>query len=218
MGDAPRNPPITDPPIRLAVCVSGEGTTLQNLIDLIKARRLTAQIVQVVASRPRIGAITRAEAARVPLALARYNARSRREFSASVFGPIRARQADLVILAGFLALLKIPPDYKGRVINIHPALIPAFCGQGFYGSKVHEAVLEMGVKVSGCTVHFADDTYDTGPIIIQRTVPVRDNDTVDTLAARVFKEECKALPEVISLFAEGRLRQEGRRVRIAPPG
>jgi phosphoribosylglycinamide formyltransferase 1 len=214
MGDAPRDPPITGPPIRLAVCVSGEGTTLQNLIDRIKARRLRAQIVQVVAGRPRIGAIARAEAARLPLALANYNARTRKEFSASVFDPIRHAKADLVILGGFLALLQIPRDYKRRVINIHPALIPAFCGKGFYGSKVHEAALAMGVKVSGCTVHFADDTYDTGPIIHQRVVPVLEGDTVETLGTRVFKEECEALPEVISLYAEGRLRQEGRHVRI----
>jgi phosphoribosylglycinamide formyltransferase 1 len=216
MADAPRTPPITDSPIRFAVCVSGEGTTLQNLIDLIKSKRLKAEIVQVVASRPRIGAIARAEAARLPLALAQYNARSQREFSASVFGPIRHRRADLVILAGFLALLKIPADYKGRVINVHPSLIPAFCGKGFYGSKVHEAALALGVKVSGCTIHFADDTYDTGPIIAQRAVPVRDDDTPLALAARVFKEECKALPEAITLYAEGRLRQEGRRVTIVP--
>jgi phosphoribosylglycinamide formyltransferase 1 len=214
MSDAPRDPPIINSPIRLAVCVSGEGTTLQNLIDRITSRRLRAHIVQVVASRPRIGAIARAEAARIPLALANYNARSRKEFSESVFGPIRHAKADLVVLAGFLALLHIPRDYKGRVINIHPALIPAFCGKGFYGSKVHEAALELGVKLSGCTAHFADETYDTGPIIAQRAVPVLDSDTVESLAARVFSEECNLLPEAISLYAEGRLRQEGRRVRI----
>jgi phosphoribosylglycinamide formyltransferase-1 len=216
MGEVPRNPPIVAPPIRLAVCVSGEGTTLQNLIDQIKKRRLKAEIVQVVASRPRIGAIARAEAARIPLALANYNTRSKTEFSNSVFEPIRHAKADLVILAGFLSLVKIPPDYKGRVLNVHPALIPAFCGKGFYGAKVHKAVLESGVKVSGCTVHFADDKYDTGPIIVQRPVPVRENDTVDTLGARVFKEECSALPEAISMFAEGRLKLNGRRVHIAP--
>src|SRR6516164_7425951 len=138
---APRTPPIADPPIRLAVCVSGGGTTLQNLIDLIRARRLRAEVVQVVASRPRIGAIPRAEAAGIPLALANQNAQSITDFSASVFEPIRHSDADLVILGGFLALLKIPPDYKGRVINVHPALIPSFCGQGYYGPKVHEAVL-----------------------------------------------------------------------------
>jgi phosphoribosylglycinamide formyltransferase-1 len=214
MPQSPRNPPIVQPPIRLAVCVSGEGTTLQNLIDQIRARRLNAEIVQVVASRPRIGAIPRAEAAGIPLALANRNARSRTEFSASVFEPIRHSQADLVILGGFLSLLNIPPEYKGRVLNIHPALIPAFCGEGYYGSKVHRAVLEAGVKVSGCTVHFADDAYDTGPIIVQRAVPVLDDDTVETLAARVFQEECKALPEAITLYAEGRLRLDGRRVRV----
>ena len=217
MPQAPRDPPIVQPPIRLAVCVSGEGTTLQNLIDQIRARRLRAEIVQVVASRPRIGAIARAEAAGIPLALANRNARSRTEFSASVFEPIRHSSADLVILAGFLSLLHIPPEYKGRVLNIHPALVPAFCGEGYYGSKVHRAVLDSGVKVSGCTVHFADDTYDTGPIIVQRAVAVLDDDTVETLAARVFQEECKALPEAIALYAEGRLRLDGRRVRVVSP-
>jgi phosphoribosylglycinamide formyltransferase 1 len=216
MSIAPRNPPIANPPIRLAVCVSGEGTTLQNLIDRIRLGRLKAEIVQVVASRPRIGAIARAEAAGIPLALANYNTRSSKEFSTSVFEPIRHSEADLVILAGFLALVKIPPEYKGRVINIHPSLIPSFCGKGFYGSKVHKEVLVVGAKISGCTIHFADEAYDNGPIIVQRPVPVLDDDTVDTLAARVFKEECKALPEAISLYAEGRLSLEGRRVRVAP--
>jgi formyltetrahydrofolate-dependent phosphoribosylglycinamide formyltransferase len=216
MPDAPRNPPITDPPIRLAVCVSGGGTTLQNLIERIRARRLHAQIVQVVASRPRIGAIARAEAAGIPLALASRTAGSSGEFSASVFDPIRRSKADLVILGGFLALVKIPLDYKGRVMNVHPALIPAFCGKGFYGPKVHQAVLDAGVKVSGCTVHFADDSYDNGPIILQRTVPVLEDDTAETLAARVFKEECNALPDAIDLFAAGRLKLEGIRVRIVP--
>src|SRR5271170_227338 len=144
MGEVPRNPPIANPPIRLAVCVSGEGTTLQNLINQTQLGRLKAELVQVVASRPRIGAIARAEAAKIPLALANYNARSRNEFSNSVFEPIHHSKADLVILAGFLALVKIPPEYKGRVLNVHPSLIPSFCGKGFYGSNVHKAVLAMG--------------------------------------------------------------------------
>ena len=216
MGTSPRTPPITDSPIRLAVCVSGGGTTLQNLIDQIRARRLWAEIVQVVASRPRIAAIPRAESAGIPLALASRTAQSSAEFSASIFDPIRQSKADLVIFGGFLALVKIPPDYKGRVINIHPGLIPAFCGKGYYGGKVHQAVLDAGVKVSGCTVHFADDTYDTGPIILQRPVPVLEDDTAETLAARVFTEECRALPEAIALYAAGRLRLEGPRVRVLP--
>jgi phosphoribosylglycinamide formyltransferase 1 len=218
MAEELRDPPITGPPVRLAVCVSGGGTTLQNLIDRIRSRKLRAEIVQVVASRPRIGAIARAESARIPLALARYNTRSNSEFSKSVFDAIRHSHSELVILAGFLSLLRIPSDYRGRVINIHPALIPSFCGKGFYGTKVHEAVIESGVKVSGCTVHFVDNAYDKGPIILQRTVPVHDRDTPEALAARVFKEECKALPEAITQYAEGRLEIVGHRVRVRPPG
>jgi phosphoribosylglycinamide formyltransferase 1 len=217
MSDPARTPPISDPPIRLAVCVSGGGTTLQNLIELIRARRLKAQIVQVVASKPRIGAIARAEAVGIPLALASRTAQSSAEYSASVFDPIRRSSADLVILGGFLAMVKIPADYRGRIMNVHPALIPSFCGKGYYGAKVHQAVIDSGVRFSGCTVHFVDDTYDTGPIILQRTVPVLDDDTVDSLAARVFKEECRALPEAIELYAAGRLKLEGSRVRILQP-
>jgi formyltetrahydrofolate-dependent phosphoribosylglycinamide formyltransferase len=217
MADSPRDPPIVDPPIRLAVCVSGGGTTLQNLIDKIRAKKLRAQIVQVVASRPRIEAIPRAEAAGIPLALANRSAKTLAEFSRSVFDPIRHNRADLVVLGGFLSLVEIPPDYQGRVINVHPALIPAFCGKGFHGPAVHRAVIESGVKVSGCTVHFADATYDTGPIIAQRTVPVLENDTPEALAARVFQAECQALPEAIALYADGRLKIEGRRVRVLSP-
>src|SRR6185437_258512 len=136
MADAPRNPPINDPPIRLAVCVSGGGTTLQNLIEQTRTRRLRATIAQVVASRPRIGAIAKAEAAGIPLALASRTAKNRADFSASVFHPIHQRGCDLVILGGFLSLLDIPPDYQGRVLNIHPSLIPAFCGKGFHGAAV----------------------------------------------------------------------------------
>ncbi|WP_406696445.1 phosphoribosylglycinamide formyltransferase [Singulisphaera sp. Ch08] len=218
MADFPRNLPITSPPIRLAVCVSGGGLSLQNLIDLIRAGKLNATISQVIASRPRIGAIARAEAAQIPVVLAtRGKSQSLATFSASVFDPIRQAKADLVVLAGFLSLVEIPPDYTGRVINIHPSLIPAFCGKGFHGRSVHQAVIEAGAKVSGCTVHFADMTYDTGPIILQQTVPVLNDDTPERLAARVFEAECQALPEAIALYASGRLQVEGRRVRILDP-
>src|SRR4051794_40638411 len=218
MTDSPRNPPIDDPPIRLAVCVSGGGTTLQNLIDRIRGGQLRAEIVRVVASRPEIGAIARAEGAGIPVAqVVRGNYRSLADFSAAVFDPILQSGADLVILGGFLSLIEIPPEYEGRVINIHPALIPAFCGKGYHGLVVHQDAIATGVKVSGCTVHFADATYDTGPIILQRTVPVQDDDTPETLAARVFEAECQALPEAITLYADGRLQVEGRRVRIVAP-
>ena len=120
------------------------------------------------------------------------------------------------MLAGFLARLEIPADFAQRVINIHPALIPAFCGHGMHGRHVHAAVLERGCAVSGCTVHFCDNEYDHGPIILQQCVPVADDDTPETLAARVFEAECTAYPEAIRRFATGRLRIEGRRVRTVP--
>jgi phosphoribosylglycinamide formyltransferase-1 len=214
MNSGPRQPPILDPPIRLAVCVSGGGTTLQNLVDRIADGRLAASIVQVVAGRPGIGAIARAERAGIPVAVEARGKRTLSDFSAAIFDPIRRQGADLVILGGFLSLLEIPPDYHHRVINIHPSLIPAFCGKGYHGPVVHQAAIDAGVKVSGCTVHFADATFDTGPIILQRPVPVLDDDTAETLAARVFEAECEALPEVISMYAADRLRVRGRRVAI----
>lgn len=214
MSNIPRHPPFPETPIRLAVCVSGGGTTLQNLIDLIKASHLRAEIVQVIASKPGIKAIDKAKAAGIPVTVAVRATKDLASFSQSVFDPIRESSADLVVLAGFLSLVQIPDDYAGKVINIHPSLIPAFCGKGFHGSSVHQEAIATGVKVSGCTVHFADDTYDTGPIILQKTVPVLDDDTPETLAARVFEAECIALPEAITLYAEGRLKADGRRVRI----
>ncbi len=201
-------------PIRLAVCVSGGGTTLQNLFDRIRDGRLDAKVVQVIASKPNIGGIAKADRAGVPVTVVERAKRSIAAFSSDVYRPIREQNADLVILGGFLSLLDIPDDFVGRVINIHPSLIPAFCGKGFHGEVVHKAAIDTGVKVSGCTVHFADRTYDTGPIIVQRVVPVLDDDTPHDLAARVFEAECEALPEAIRLFAEGRLRIEGRRARV----
>jgi formyltetrahydrofolate-dependent phosphoribosylglycinamide formyltransferase len=201
--------------LRLAVLISGSGTTLQNFIDRIADGRLQARIVQVISNRSDAFGLTRAEKAGISTAVVeRRDCASREEFSQRIFELCRRAQADLVCMAGFLQLIRIPDDFLGRVLNIHPALIPAFCGKGYYGQHVHEAALAYGVKVSGCTVHFADNQYDHGPIILQRTVPVLDDDTPDTLAARVFEQECEAYPEAIRLFAEGKLRMEGRRVRI----
>ena len=206
--------------LRLALLLSGNGTTLQNLLDRSAAGRLPAEVVAVIANRSDAFGLERALRAKVPaFVVERRDCTSREEFSTRIFDHCRQAGADLVCLAGFLQLLVIPNDYLGRVLNIHPALIPAFCGKGFYGHRVHEAVLEYGAKVSGCTVHFADNVYDHGPIALQRVVPVLDDDTPETLAARVFEQECEAYPEAIRLFAEGRLRIEGRRVRVltAPP-
>jgi formyltetrahydrofolate-dependent phosphoribosylglycinamide formyltransferase len=202
--------------IRLAVLVSAGGTSLQNLIDRVHDRRLNAEIGVVVSSNADVHALERARRANIPTAVvSRKEAGSRAEFSRRIFDRCREARARLVCMAGFLQLIEVPDDFLGRVMNIHPALIPAFCGKGYFGHHVHEAALAYGVKVSGCTVHFADNEYDHGPIIVQRTVPVLDDDTPERLAARVFAQECEAYPEAIRLFAEGNLRIEGRRVRIA---
>jgi folate-dependent phosphoribosylglycinamide formyltransferase PurN len=146
----------------------------------------------------------------------RKNCSSDQHFSENIFSLCRRAEAQLACMAGFLKFLPIPDDFRNRVLNIHPALIPAFCGQGYYGHRVHEAVLASGAKVSGCTVHFADNQYDHGPIVLQQVVPVLDADTAVSLAARVFEQECEAYPKAIQLFAEERLRIEGRRVRVLP--
>jgi formyltetrahydrofolate-dependent phosphoribosylglycinamide formyltransferase len=211
-------PPPTNPnaePLRLAVLVSGSGTTLQNLLDRSAGGRLPAQVMLVVASRADAFALERARKAGVPAVVVDpREASSLEEFSRRVFEACRQARAGLVCLAGFLHLVRVPDDFLGRVMNIHPALIPAFSGKGYYGHHVHEAVLAYGAKVSGCTVHFADNEYDHGPIILQRAVPVLDDDTPDSLSRRVFKEECEAYPEAIRLFADGRLHVEGRRVLV----
>jgi formyltetrahydrofolate-dependent phosphoribosylglycinamide formyltransferase len=202
-------------PIRLAVLASAGGTTLQNFLDRIADRRLAAEVALVVSNHADAYALERGRRAGSATAVVeRKEAGSRAEFSSRIFAHCRSARADLVCLAGFLQLIVVPDDFLGRVMNIHPALIPAFCGKGYYGRHVHEAVLAYGAKVSGCTVHFADNEYDHGPIILQRTVAVLDDDTPDTLAQRVFAQECEAYPEAIRLFAEGKLRIEGRRVRI----
>lgn len=206
-------------PIKLAVLLSGGGTTLQNIIDRIAAGRLDARVSVVISSRKDAFGLDRAKAAGIPTAVV--SSRQYREieqFSNAILTEIDRHGVDLIILAGFMCLFQIPDRYIGRMMNIHPALIPAFCGKGFYGHHVHEAVLEYGCKVSGCTVHFADNQYDHGPIIAQRTCPVLDDDTPETLAARVFEQECEAYPEAIQLFAEKRLKIEGRRVRVTPGG
>jgi folate-dependent phosphoribosylglycinamide formyltransferase PurN len=171
----------------IAVLISGGGTTLRNFIEKIPA-----------------------------VVVERQGYESADAFSAVIFEHCRQANVELVVLGGFLKQISIPDDFVNRVVNIHPALIPAFCGKGYYGHYVHEAVLEFGVKVSGCTVHFVDNEYDHGPIIYQAAVPVQDDDTPDSLAARVFEAECDAYPHVLQLIADGRVRLEGRRVRVAP--
>lgn len=202
---------------RLVVLISAGGTTLQNLIDRVADGRLAARLVHVISSNAGVFGLERAHRAGIATSvITRKSCGSAAEFSSRIFTTCRAHQADLVCMAGFLQLLPIPDDFRHRVMNIHPSLIPAFCGKGFYGHHVHEAVLAAGVKLTGCTVHFADNEYDHGPIIVQQAVTVQDDDTPDSLAERVYAAECQAYPEAIVLFGQGRLQVEGRRVRVLP--
>ena len=202
-------------PIRLAVLISGGGTTLQNFIDRIVDGRMRAEIALVISSNPKAFGVERARKAGLQTeVIRREDFDTVENFSAAIFGRCREVEADLVTFGGFLKLFRITPDFAGRVMNIHPALLPAFGGKGMYGHHVHEAVLESSARVSGCTVHFVDDHFDHGPIILQRTVPVLDDDTPEILAARVFQQECEVYPEAIRLFAAGRLVMDGSRVRI----
>ena len=201
--------------MKLAVLASGSGTTLQNLLDRIASKSLDARIELVVASRPNILALERAAKVAIPAhVIDRKSFASIEEFSKPIFKLIDEQNIDLVCLAGWLCMLKIPPRYENRIMNIHPALLPSFGGPGMYGHRVHEAVLAHGCKISGCTVHFVDENYDNGPIILQRTCAVLENDTPDSLAQRVFEEEKIAYPQAIRLFAQGRLKISGRRVQI----
>lgn len=212
-GIRPLSAPL-DRPIRLAVLISGGGTTLTNLVTKIRSGALSAEIPLVIASRSDCGGIQRAAESDLRCEVLQRNSFADvGEFSEAVFSLCREARVDLVICGGFLSLLDIPADFSGRIMNIHPALIPGFCGKGMFGHHVHEAVLARGAKVSGCTVHFVDNEYDHGPIILQRVIPVAENDTPEALAARVFAAECEAFPAAIRLFASGRLEIEDGRVR-----
>lgn len=204
-------------PLRVAVLLSGAGTSLENLFERIDAGDVPAEVVLVIASKAKAFGLERARRRGVPaVAIPRRDHPDVDAFNDALHAELERHEVDLVALLGFLSPFQIRGRWNGRVINVHPALVPAFSGKGCYGHRVHEAVLDAGVKVTGATVHFADDEYDHGPIILQEAVPVLDDDTPDTLAARVQALERRLVPEAIRLFAEGRLAIDGRRVRIKP--
>lgn len=212
--DAARPDP-SGKPIRLGFLISGGGRTMTNILDDIKKGRLNAEISVVISSRSTVAGVARAREAGLPVEIVRKKDDPDIEaFSRRIEEILAAAQVDLVVQGGWLCLWRIPRRYEKRVLNIHPALLPSFGGQGMWGHHVHEAVLAAGCKVSGCTVHFCTNEYDSGPIVVQRTCPVEDDDTPDTLAARVFEQECIAYPQAIALFAENRLQIEGNRVRV----
>ena len=199
-------------PLRIAVLISGGGTTLRNILGFITQGRLHARVVLVVSSTAEAGGLAYAREAGIKTEVAvRASGGSLDQFTEQVFAPCRDAEAELVVMGGFLKHVLIPADFENRVINIHPSLIPAYCGKGFYGHHVHEAVIEAGETTSGCTIHFVDNQYDHGPILLQKVVPVETGDTADDLAARVFEAECEAYPEAIRLLAQGGLQlSDGR--------
>ena len=185
-------------PLPLAVLISGGGTTLRNLIQKQSESKIDVDFRLVVSSRSDAAGLQIAASASIPsIVVRKLPSESGQEHSARVFDPIRALGVQYVIMGGYLQHVLIPDDFENRVINIHPSLIPAFCGKGMYGLKVHQAAIDFGVRVSGCTVHFVDNQYDHGPIILQKTCEVLKDDTAESLQRRVFSLECEALPEAI---------------------
>jgi len=204
--------------IKLAVLISGTGRSLKNMINRIKEGSLDAEVKLVVSSSSCARGLQYAEEEVIPIAILERPAfKSQGEFSTAIFDACRNAQVDYVAMAGYIKFLDIPDDFTNRVLNIHPSLVPAFCGKGYYGEHVHSKALEYGVKITGCSVHFVDHKYDNGPVILQKVVEVLETDTIVSLNDRVFDAEREAYPQAIQLLAEGRVNVAGRIVKIAPP-
>ncbi len=210
--------PRSGAPLRVAVLLSGNGSTLENLLVHIERGRVPAEVTTVLSSKRDAFGLERARRRGIPaVAVHRRSFPDAVSFQDALHAELARFEVDLVACLGFLSLFELRGKYEGRAINTHPALIPAFSGQGYYGDRVHRAVLERGAKVSGATVHFLDEVYDHGPILLQEAVPVLESDTPDRLAARVQAVERRIVPEAVRLIAEGRVQLDGRRVRILPP-
>ncbi len=202
--------------LRIAVLLSGAGTTLENLVEQRAKGRLDVEFTAVVSSKAAALGLERARRHGIPAhVVARAAHRDEREFNDALHAVLAEDPPELIVLAGFLSKIELR-GFNGRAMNTHPALIPAFSGHGFYGERVHRAVLEYGAKVTGATIHYCDEQYDSGPIILQRAIDVREDDTAESLARRVAEVERELYPQAIQLHAQGRLKIEGRRVRILP--
>ncbi len=196
--------------LRVAVCVSGGGTNLQAIIDAVESGKIRdTQIVRVISNNAGAFALTRAEKAGIEgICVSPRNYENRELFNLALLEALKEAKPDLIVLAGFMVAVPacVIDEFRGRIINIHPALIPSFCGKGYYGLHVHEKVLERGAKVTGATVHFVDEDLDHGPILLQKAVEVREGDTPEVLQRRVMEEaEWILLPTAISLIAQGRV-------------
>jgi phosphoribosylglycinamide formyltransferase 1 len=208
---------VSGQPLRIAALISGGGRTLVNIADEIDAGRLNARIELVISSRPDAPGVEKAQKCGLKtLIIARRDFHTLDAIHDEISRQLLAHRIDLVCLCGYLRMFRVDEAFRWRVMNIHPALLPDFGGQGMYGEAVHRAVIAAGRNISGCTVHFVDERYDMGPIILQRTVPVLPGDDPHTLADRVFEQECIAYPAAIGLFAAGRLRVERDRVVVLP--
>ena len=206
---------------RIAVMVSGagRGSNMQAIIDGCKSGKIAGEVAVVIGVKDDAPAMERAAGQGIETAaISPKLFENAQDYDDAVLKTLEDNKIDLICLAGYMRVLgqNIVDAYRNAIMNVHPALIPSFCGKGMYGHHVHEAVIARGVKFSGATVHLVDEEYDTGPIILQSIVPVEQDDTSDTLAARVLEKEHETYVEAVSLFAQGRLRVENRKVRILP--
>lgn len=201
----------------IAVLISGGGSNLQAIIDHIEAGCIDAKIAVVISSREDAYGLKRAQRYGIPACcISKGDYDSAESFDRALLQKLKEYETGLIVLAGYLNILssKIISEYSNRIINIHPSLIPSFCGRGYYGLKVHQGALDYGVKVTGATVHFVDEGTDTGPIILQKAVYIEEDDDAESLAKRVLEVEHELLPKAVSLFVEDKLVVEGRRVKI----
>jgi phosphoribosylglycinamide formyltransferase-1 len=203
--------------MNIAVFASGRGSNLMAILKAIEEGKLKARVVVVVSNNSSAGALEIARSKGIDaLHISRRQFSSDREYAGKILSELRKRNVELVVLAGYMKKIpaEVVSEYRNRILNIHPALLPSFGGQGMYGINVHKAVIESGVKITGVTVHIVDEEYDHGPIVLQRAVEVKDDDTPETLAERVLKVEHEVYPEAIRLFVEGKVNVFGRKVII----
>jgi phosphoribosylglycinamide formyltransferase-1 len=204
-------------PVRIAVLISGSGSNLQAIIDKIEKKEINGELVVVISNKENAYGLERAKKCDIEGLFIDSTTTDQDEYNRLILNALLERNIELVILAGYLKILdkKIIEAYKDRIINIHPSLIPSFCGKGFYGLKVHQSVVDYGVRISGATVHFVDEKADNGPIILQKAIPLDFDDTAESLQRKVLILEHELLPEAVKLFCDGKLSVIGRKVSIS---
>ncbi len=205
------------PQVKIGVLISGSGTNLQSIIDNINNKNINGEIAVVISNKKDAFGLERAKKNNIDaIYVNQKNYENFEEFNDAIIAELKSHGAELVVLAGYLKILssKFIEEYRNRIINIHPSIIPSFCGKGFYGIKVHEAVIDYGVKISGATVHFVDEGADTGPIIIQEAVEIKNEETADSLQQKILLIEHKILPLAVKYYCQGRIQISGRKVKI----